>query len=183
MKSFRELVTDSVNEGTDVAKVIRDLLKKELNLTSRDVSVKASSGGTSSSVRVSIKSEKALVLKSKIENIAKSKESVDRDDSTGEILAGGNTFIFTEIDWDFNNSMTTKIQDEVIKKANGELMDGDQVTIFGTFTVSNENGNEYWVSAKGGGGVSTTDSFLGIGGAVMNLIRKLKDDSLYLKIK
>lgn len=179
MISFKEFLS----EGKEEAKFIRKLLTQELGLSSRDVSVKVSYGGTSSSVRVSIKTMEALVLKKDIEEIAKEKESYDTDEYSGEILGGGNTFIFTEIDWKFQDSLVTKIQDEVKKEAKGDLKAGDQVTIFKTFTVANNNDKEYLVSKKGGGQVATTYHPSGIGSAVLNLITKLNEPSLYKKIK
>ena len=171
-----------LNEGKEEAEAIRKMLKKELGLSARDVSVKSSRGGFSSSVNVKIKTMKALVLKSKIEEIASEKESYERDIGSGEILMGGNTFIFTEIDWKFRNDMIQKIHSELDKVTKGSFEEGDQVTIFKTFVISNR-GNEFFVSKKGGGTVADTYSKDGIGSAVMLLIHKLKDDNLYLKIK
>lgn len=59
-----------------------------------EVSVRSSSGSTSSSVRVSIR--KARVPLERVEKIADQFEKVDRDQATGEILCGGNTYVFVD---------------------------------------------------------------------------------------
>lgn len=183
MKLFRELV-EVMLEGKDEAAEIRGILKNKLGLTSRDVSVKASHGGMSSAVNVNIRTLKALLRKQEIEEIGNARQSYETDEYTGEILSGGNTFIFTQIDWDFKKEMTDLIQAEVMKEAGGELKAGDQVTIYKTFIVTNDGDRGYWTSKKGGGGqVSSTNHVSGIGSMVMSLISNLKDDSLYGKIK
>lgn len=121
-------------------------------------------------------------MKTKIEEIADEKEKYDRDERTGEILMGGNTFIFTEIDWKFRNDLIKKVNNELGKVTKGNFEVGDNVTIFKTFDIGNR-GKEFFISKKGGSTVVDTYGKDGIGSAVMNLIRKLEDDSLYLKLK
>lgn len=175
--------TEFLSEGKEEAVAIRTALKKELGLSSRDVSVKASYGGMSSSVKVNIKTMKALQLKSKIENIGTGEESYDRDEASGEILGGGNTFIFVEIDWKYREALQKIINDAVEKESNGDFKEGDQITIFKTFIIDNKGKGQFYVYKKGGGQVSSTNHPSGIASTVMNLITTLKDDSLYAKIK
>ena len=81
---------------SDKAKLIREEIKKELNLNSKKVSVK-----TRYSIDVGIKSIEAWVKFEEIEKIAKKYMSYERDERTGEILSGGNTFVFVDLDYDF----------------------------------------------------------------------------------
>ncbi len=72
----------------NTSKTIRQALKAELNLTSRDVSVTTSGGGT---VNVTIK--RADIEINPVHAIAIRSENIYRD-GFGEILQGGNTFVF-----------------------------------------------------------------------------------------
>ena len=94
---------------TEKAKTIRAELKKELGLNNKHVSVRKNS----CSIRVYIKSEEAYKVIDKIEKIAEKQESYQRDEATGEILCGGNTFVFTEIDYDWRKSIEAKFEKEV----------------------------------------------------------------------
>lgn len=73
----------------NTAKNIRAALKSELGLSAKQVSVTTSTTG---SVRVVIKDR--WVSKKKVAPIAERFESVSRCSATGEILQGGNTFVF-----------------------------------------------------------------------------------------
>ena len=180
MKTFKEFL----NEGKEEAKIIRDALKKELGLSSRDVSVKNKSSGYSTAVDVTIKSMKALSVMSKIEDIGNVQRSVDRDEHNGEILSGGNTYIFTSIDYKFKTSLAEMIQKEFEKQlGSGELNDDSPaIILYNTFSVNSSRGEKY-VSLKGGGKTSDIMDDMYVGGAVLFLIEQLKDDSLYSKIK
>ena len=68
------------------AKDLRKQLKDELGLNSRQVSVRSDS----CSIHVTIK---VPAPKSPIEAIAKTAESIDRCEYSGEILSGGNTYV------------------------------------------------------------------------------------------
>jgi len=72
------------------AKLIRAELKKELGLTSKDVSVKSDLYA----VWVRIKNEDIEI--EDVKNIAKKYESIDRCERTGEILQGGNSYVFVQ---------------------------------------------------------------------------------------
>jgi len=72
------------------AKLIRAELKKELGLTSKDVSVKSDLYA----VWVRIKNEDIKI--DDVKNIAKKYESIDKCERTGEILQGGNSYVFVQ---------------------------------------------------------------------------------------
>ena len=74
-------------------KEIRDRIKAELGLNSRQVSVRGGRCTYSYAIRVTIK---VPVAKSQIEAIAKSAESIARCEYSGEILSGGNTYVTVE---------------------------------------------------------------------------------------
>ncbi|WP_436890275.1 hypothetical protein [Mammaliicoccus sciuri] len=79
-----------IRTSQDIAKEIRTELKKELGYTNRQISVK----NNWSSIDVVIKDES--VDREAVEKIAYPLEEVDRCEITGEILAGGNTFVFVK---------------------------------------------------------------------------------------
>ncbi len=72
---------------------IRRILKGEHDYTSRDVSVRVTPGH---SIRVVMKS--AHVDEAIVNEVAHRFETVHRDERTGDILRGGNTFV--SVDWD-----------------------------------------------------------------------------------
>ena len=119
---------DYLNEGKEESKAIRGLLKKEYGLTSKDVGVTTKYGGYSSSVRIVIKTKKAFEKYLEIENLTSKFSKIDRDQVTGEILLGGNTYIDVEVD----SKLASKIDDlirkeikkEAYKKENDEWLKG-----------------------------------------------------------
>ena len=82
-------------------------LKKEiitkLGLKSSDLSVRYDG-----SYNISVKTWFPI---SKIEEITKKYESIDRDERTGEILCGGNTFVF--VTYDYNLKLTEELTNAV----------------------------------------------------------------------
>jgi hypothetical protein len=72
-------------------KVIRQELKKELNYNARQVSVKSELGGYSYSFIFTIRDKN--VNYDKVNEFAHKYKSVSRCEYSGEILAGGNTYI------------------------------------------------------------------------------------------
>lgn len=77
-----------------------ELLRKELKdkgYSSRKVGVRHEYCGYSSSIRVTIKD--LSIDKEEIKAIANKYRDVDYDERTGEILAGGNTYVFVDYDW------------------------------------------------------------------------------------
>ena len=79
----------------ETAKQIRDLLKKELKVTNKQVSVKSPHY---SSVVVTVKD--LSVDFNKVKDIAESFEVIRRCEASQEILCGGNTFIDVRLDSD-----------------------------------------------------------------------------------
>ena len=77
--------------STERTKEIRTKLKEAHGITSRQVSVRIRHG---SSINIDI-NDPSVDIK-EVENIAKGYESVDRCEFSGEILAGGNTFVFVD---------------------------------------------------------------------------------------
>ena len=95
-------------------RIIRQSIKKELGLNSRDVGVRGRTGGISSSINILIKSAEALKHRDNILKIANGQQSIDRD-QFGEILSGGNTYVFVEVE---KSAYQSKIEDatEMLKK-------------------------------------------------------------------
>lgn len=65
---------------------------KESGYNSRKVSVSVKDAGWSTKIDITIKDP--TVNAHEIEAIVNKRESIDRDERTGEILAGGNTYVF-----------------------------------------------------------------------------------------
>jgi len=179
MKSFKEFVS----EGKEEAAAIRAALKKELGLSSRDVSVKSNYGGYSSSVNVSIKTTKALASMSKIKEIGSSKESYERDERSGEILMGGNTFIFTEIDWKFRKSLGESIDKEYQKVTKGGLAEGESIVLYKFFTINHFDAGHFIITIKGSSKVTSMNNDDYVGSGILSFIEGNGDDSMYAKIK
>lgn len=76
--------------AADEAKIIRDLIKKEFGYTSRQVSVKS----RSSTLDITIKDP--MIKIKPIEEIAKRFQKIDRCEASGEILSGGNRYVFVD---------------------------------------------------------------------------------------
>ncbi|MBK2257559.1 hypothetical protein [Francisella philomiragia] len=86
------------------SKEIKRELAKELGVKFNDFSVR----GRYSAIDVDIKT---LVSKSSVKKVTDKYEKIDRCDYTGEILAGGNTFVF--VDYDLRKA---KLDDALIAK-------------------------------------------------------------------
>ena len=84
----------------DKAKQVRETIKN-LGYNARQVSVKKDGG----SVKVTIKVLEAAKDMKRIESAVSIFEDYQTDISSGEILSGGNTFIFVGIDWKFQSKM------------------------------------------------------------------------------
>jgi hypothetical protein len=105
------------------AQEIRNELKK-IGLNTKDVSVRSNIYSMGSSINVTIKSEKALSLRKEIKAIAENHETIDRDHATGEILCGGNRFVFVGVDWKFEHDLMNKHEPaimEMIEKAKSTM--------------------------------------------------------------
>ena len=192
MKSFKKLLeevnttTESLTEGVEEAKLIRKIIKDKFKLTARDVGVKNKYGGYSSSVNLTLKTEKALGYKKELEGLAHEFEKYETDAASGEILLGGNTYVFVQLDYKLSKILEDKIMKEFDKqKAKNGFEVGDSVVLYNTFNVHNDNGKTIYVSKKSGGGVQqvhSTDSFA-VASGVMNFIGRHGDDKMWTKIK
>ena len=94
MKVFEEWLFEKADDP--VGDAMRDALKKA-GYKRNQVSVSKGRGGYEIVYHVTVKD--LMVPIEKIEKIVKKFQSVDWDERTGEILAGGNTMIFVEYDW------------------------------------------------------------------------------------
>ena len=74
----------------ELSQAIRKKLK-ECGYGSKDYSIRVSDAGYSTSVRIKIINP--LVRRTSIEEVVKEFEVVDRDERTGEVLQGGNTYV------------------------------------------------------------------------------------------
>lgn len=86
-----------MNYGNQTAKAIRQQIKTQLGYSSRKVSVRQRQGGLSYCFQVTVK-DLDIPLEP-IEKIARKFKEVDKCERTGEILGGGNTYVFVEYDW------------------------------------------------------------------------------------
>lgn len=80
----------------ELGTAIRADLKKA-GYNSRDISVRVSDAGYSTRVNVKIKTP-AVYLRD-VEKQLRKFESIDRDEVTGEVLMGGNVYVFVEYDY------------------------------------------------------------------------------------
>lgn len=79
--------------STEKAKAIRTALK-EAGFNQKQISVKKQFGAYSVAFYVTIRD--ANIDKSTIENIVNKFKSIDYDERTGEMLAGGNDYVFVK---------------------------------------------------------------------------------------
>jgi uncharacterized protein Veg len=97
----------------DKAKEIRSLIKKQFGFNGKQVSVKKSSGGYESAIHVTAKTLDAAMVIDQIAAAVEPFKEIYRDERSGEILGGGNTFIFCGID--------VKLELSLIKQKAAEL--------------------------------------------------------------
>ena len=115
------------------AKAIRTALK-EAGITSKQVSVKHRYCGYSSSYHITIKDGNVSELQ--IKDICKRFESVDYDERTGEILEGGNDYIFVDRDHQMpvdGSEYLDAVKNALAKlerEGQGEKIEGTRWTIF-----------------------------------------------------
>ncbi len=83
---------------------------KKLGYNSKQVSVRGGYCGYSDRAEITIKDMKAD--RKAIENVCKKFQSIDYDSASGEILEGGNTYIFVKYDYD---TLENAIEEEVNK--------------------------------------------------------------------
>ncbi|MDW3953372.1 hypothetical protein [Staphylococcus equorum] len=81
----------AIKLATDIAKDIRQGLKKDLGLNRNHVSVK-----TYGNEMVVVEIKKEDVDEKEVQQYASQFEEIERDERTYEILCGGNTFVHVE---------------------------------------------------------------------------------------
>ncbi len=82
--------------AAESAAKVREALRKELGLTSRDVSVRCDNFSMGSAVRVRIK--RIGIDFAKVREIAQREENIRRCEYSGEILSGGNRYVSVDFD-------------------------------------------------------------------------------------
>lgn len=101
-------------ESKDIKKLL-----KEKGFDTKKISVKHRYCGYSESFDITIKDININI--NEIENIIKSLEYYERDERTGEILEGGNTYIFTQYDFDTIKEANEKYNQKIIDIIEKEL--------------------------------------------------------------
>ena len=177
---------DILLEATTEAKFIRDEIKKRFKLTNRDVAVKAHNYSMGSSVRVEIKSPKALPFYNKIKEIGSSKERVHRDDF-GNILGGGNTYIFVEIDWKFRDKLIKKIEMDFLKQVTGDYMNDigtNTISMYGDYAIYKEKGKKEFhaIHKKKSSAGRALFSVIEAAGALLHLMLEYDDVTALKKL-
>lgn len=98
--------------ATEKAKEIRKSLKAQ-GITAQMVSVTTRDAGYEERIDVKIKCADVDIRK--VEEIAHQYQEIDRDERTGEILAGGNTFVFVRYTDDAFDSVTEQFTERAQK--------------------------------------------------------------------
>lgn len=148
MKVFREFLV----ERDELAIRAAQELKSKLGYNQRQVSIRYKLAGYSDSLYFTIRDIKNVNI-NKVEEFANKFKSVDYDEKTGEILAGGNTYVFVKIDYKLEQKERTRLASTIaaIKKqaaeSGGEVKLKNGYTIFFT-DISYENSYEYSYKGK-----------------------------------
>lgn len=112
---------------------------KAIGITSRQVSCR----GDYNSVNCYIKDVR--IDPKTVEAIAKQYESIDRCDYSGEILSGGNTFVFVKYDWEVERDICKGEEFQKLKaeiKAKLDALTGNQCAdLFGAWAYYTGTGN------------------------------------------
>lgn len=91
---------------------------KEAGFASKDVSVRVKDCGYSTSVDLTIKNP--LIRYTEVEEVAERFNSYERDEKTGEILEGGNTYIFLG----YENGLLAEVAEPLLETAQMVLSSG-----------------------------------------------------------
>jgi hypothetical protein len=172
--------------GTEKTKEIREVLKKKFGLTNRDVSIRYDG-----SIRVTLKTVKALPYMKKIKEAAEKHESYQRDQATGVILRGGNTFVFVGLDWKFRDKLVKQIEAEISKKITDVFMNGEgggnTITVYGNYDVvkwRNKTPDEFGVIYKKQTNAGPIlRSIMEAAGRVLTLMLEFEDEKALKKLK
>lgn len=106
---------NTVKTAIDYAKDIRAALKAK-GITSRQVSIKAGYCGYDDYIHATIKTGTVDIRE--VEKIVEAFQYIDRDERTGEILAGGNTYTRTKYSDDaFDNIVDLKRAEDIMADA------------------------------------------------------------------
>jgi len=113
----------------DRAKKIRKTLKREYGWNAKQVSVRISRYSMGQSINVTIKDQQ--VPGRIVKAVAQDQESIDRCPASGEILSGGNTFVFVDYDYDALLDLADLLADELagIDEAKGGWILGELIWI------------------------------------------------------
>jgi len=117
----------------EAAKEIRTALKKAKGITSRQVSVRSESYSMGSSIRLTIKDPS--ISKEWVEEIAKEQQSISRCEYSGDILSGGNRFVFVDYSREAEEALAAphleavrKAFEEIQSRPEGERFDPAPIT-------------------------------------------------------
>lgn len=100
------------------SKEIKNYLKDN-GIDTKKVSVKELSGGYSQAFQITIKSSDIDI--EEVENLSHHFKNYEIDERTGEILQGGNTFVFVEYDYNTIKEVNQKYNDVIIDKIKEKL--------------------------------------------------------------
>lgn len=127
-----------------VAKQMKDSISSELGIPKSAVSVRYDG---SYNIRI-IDPRYAHLLK-KAEALCMFARSVRYDEYSGEILQGGNTFVFASVDWDAERSIDREWVQNI--QAAGADFDAGEIVNSGPFQIQ-KRGNNFSIYYTGGGG-------------------------------
>lgn len=108
----------------ELSQAIRKELK-ENGYTSKDYSISVKDALYDTSVRIRVKNP--LVRISEIKSVVKKFESVERDERTMEILAGGNTYVHCQYEYGIFNEVSAPLVPIAEKVLNSEKWDGKKI--------------------------------------------------------
>lgn len=108
----------------EISQAIRKALK-EAGYTNKDYSIKSRYCGYSSSFDITIKNPAVRI--SEVEKIAKKWQSVDYDHATGEILMGGNDYVFVQYAYDVYDDVISELLPMAEKVFNNEKYSGKAI--------------------------------------------------------
>ena len=106
---------------------------KEAGYTSKDYSIRVSDAGYSTSVNIRVKNARVRV--SEVRAIVKQFESVDREEHTGEILMGGNTFVHCKYEDDIFDEVIQPLMETAAKVFYSSKWDGKKIAENDEFEV------------------------------------------------
>lgn len=127
---------------------------RENGIDTKNISVKGSNCGYSENFNITIKDINIDI--EKVRDLAKTFESYERDERTGEILEGGNTYIFVNYDYNTLKLANEKYNNVVLNIINSKLKEhckedidawnnGDGVVRLSDNIIIFKDGNTYEV--------------------------------------